>query len=174
MILNGKGGANTKTGLEFEGKTDLATFLDSQKGYSVEENVVYYNNTEVGQIFKKHAFYKYLKKIGIDWKKIISRKILPDDSIYVIINNTLFIVECKYQQVGGSVDEKLQTCDFKWKQYQKLMAPINVDVEYIYLLSDWFRQPMYKDVLDYIISMHCHYYFEYIPLTKFGLPVPEI
>ncbi len=174
MILNGKGGANTKTGLEFEGKTDLATFLNNQKGYSVENNVVYYKNTEVGQIFKKNAFYDYLKKIGIDWKKIISRKILPDDSIYVIINNTLFIVECKYQQVEGSVDEKLQTCDFKRKQYQKLMAPINVDVEYIYLLSDWFRDPKYKDVLDYIISMHCHYYFEYIPLTKFGLPVPEI
>lgn len=174
MILNGKGGANTKTGLEFEGKTDLATFLNNQKGYSVENNVVYYKNTEVGQIFKKNAFYDYLKKIGIDWKKIISRKILPDDSIYVIINNTLFIVEGKYQQVEGSVDEKLQTCDFKRKQYQKLMAPINVDVEYIYLLSDWFRDPKYKDVLDYIISMHCHYYFEYIPLTKFGLPVPEI
>ncbi len=27
MIKNGKGGGNTKTGLIFEGKTDLATFL---------------------------------------------------------------------------------------------------------------------------------------------------
>lgn len=172
MILNGKGGANTKTGLVFEGKTDLATFLNNQKGYSVKNNIVYYDNDEVAKIFKKEAFYRYLKEEGIDWRKIISRKILPDDSIYVIINNTLFIVECKYQQVGGSVDEKLQTCDFKRKQYQKLMSQINIDVEYVYLLSDWFRQEKYKDVLDYIISMHCHYYFEYIPLSKFGLPVP--
>lgn len=172
MILNGKGGANTKTGLVFEGKTDLATFLNNQKGYSVKNNIVYYDNDEVAKIFKKEAFYHYLKEEGIDWRKIISRKILPDDSIYVIINNTLFIVECKYQQVGGSVDEKLQTCDFKRKQYQKLMSQINIDVEYVYLLSDWFRQEKYKDVLDYIISMHCHYYFEYIPLSKFGLPVP--
>ena len=67
----------------------------------------------------------------------------------------------------------MQTCDFKRKQYQKLMAPLNVDVEYIYLLSDWFRDYKYKDVLDYIISMHCQYYFEYIPLTKLGLPVPK-
>lgn len=173
MILNGKGGANTKTGLVFEGKTDLATFLNEQKGYCVKNNIVYYNNTEVAKIFKKEAFYRYLKDNGIDWKKIISRKILPDDSIYVIINNTLFIVECKYQQVEGSVDEKLQTCDFKRKQYQKLMSQINVDVEYVYLLSNWFRKAKYKDVLDYIISMHCHYYFEYIPLSKFGLPVPK-
>lgn len=172
MILNGKGGANTKTGLVFEGKTDLATFFNNQKGYSVKNNIVYYDNDEVAKIFKKEAFYHYLKEEGIDWRKIISRKILPDDSIYVIINNTLFIVECKYQQVGGSVDEKLQTCDFKRKQYQKLMSQINIDVEYVYLLSDWFRQEKYKDVLDYIISMHCHYYFEYIPLSKFGLPVP--
>ena len=57
-------------------------------------------------------------------------------------------------------------------QYQKLMAPLNIDVEYIYLLSEWFKDPKYKDVLDYIISMRCHYYFEYIPLTKLGLPVP--
>lgn len=28
MIKNGKGGGNTKTGLVFEGKIDLATFLN--------------------------------------------------------------------------------------------------------------------------------------------------
>ena len=37
MIKNGKGGGNTITGLIFEGKTDLGTFLSSQKGYSVRE-----------------------------------------------------------------------------------------------------------------------------------------
>ena len=133
---------------------------------------VFYNDEKVARIFKKHGFYRYLKEVGVDWTKIISKKLLPDDSIYVIINNTLFIIECKYQQVAGSVDEKLQTCDFKRKQYQKLMAQLNIDVEYIYLLSDWFKDPKYKDVLDYIISVRCHYYFEYIPLTKLGLPVP--
>ena len=173
MIKNGKGGGNTKTGLVFEGKTDLATFLNDQNGYRVVGDIVFYNNEKVAIIIKKHGFYRYLKEIGIDWTKIISKKLLPDDSIYVIINNTLFIVECKYQQVNGSVDEKLQTCDFKMKQYQKLMSQVNIDVEYIYLLSDWFKKPKYKDVLDYIISMHCQYYFEYIPLTKLGLPVPK-
>ena len=112
-------------------------------------------------------------KNGVNWKQIISNKILPDDAIYVIINNTLFIIEVKYQQVAGSVDEKLQTCDFKKKQYQKLMSQLNIDVEYIYILNDWFKQPKYKDVLDYIISVRCQYYFNYIPLKKLGLPVPE-
>ena len=146
MIKNGKGGGNTKTGLVFEGKTDLATFLNSQEGYRVTDGVVFYNDEKVARIFKKHGFYRYLKEVGVDWTKIISKKLLPDDSIYVIINNTLFIIECKYQQVAGSVDEKLQTCDFKRKQYQKLMAQLNIDVEYIYLLSEWFRF-LYKGII---------------------------
>ena len=115
---------------------------------------------------------RFLKARGVDWKNIISKKLLPDDSIYVIINNTFFIIECKFQQVAGSVDEKLQTCDFKKKQYQKLLSNLNMEVEYVYLLSNWFRKPEYRDVLDYIISVHCRYYFEYIPLQVLGLPIP--
>ena len=83
MIKNGKGGGNTKTGLVFEGKTDLATFLNSQEGYRVTDGVVFYNDEKVARIFKKHGFYRYLKEVGVDWTKIISKKLLPDDSIYV-------------------------------------------------------------------------------------------
>lgn len=173
MIFGGKGGGNTKTGLVFEGTTDLSEFLNSQNGYKVEGGNVYFNDELVGRIFKKYGFYKFLDELKIEWKGLISKRLLPDDSIFVIIANTLFIIECKFQQVAGSVDEKLQTCDFKRKQYQKLLAPANIEVEYIYLLSDWFRKPEYKDVLDYIHSVHCYYFFEYIPLVKLGLPVPE-
>lgn len=178
MKANGIGGANTKTGLVFEGKTDLRTFLCSQLGYSCVDNkqgwvTVLYKGEDVASIFKKTALYKFLEYRGIDWRSILSKRLLPDDSIYVVINNTFFIIECKFQQVAGSVDEKLQTCDFKKKQYKKLLAQLNMEVEYIYLLSDWFKQPCYQDVLDYIVSVGCSYYFEYIPLQKFGLPVPE-
>lgn len=173
MIKNGKGGGNTRTGLVFEGKVDLATFLSQQPHYSVKFNEVFYDDKKVARVFKKNSFYSiFLAELKIDWKKYISKRLLPDDSIFVLLNNTLFIIECKHQQVAGSVDEKLQTCDFKKKQYKKLMAPANIDVEYIYLLDDWFRQDAYKDVLDYIQSVGCDYYFEYIPLVKLGLPVP--
>lgn len=173
MKFQGKGGANTKTGLIFEGKTDLATFLNKQDGYKVENANVYFKEELVARIFKKHGFYKFLEEKGIDWHAIISKRLYPDDSIYVITNNTLFVIECKFQQVAGSVDEKLQTCDFKKKQYQKLLFRVNIEVEYIYLLGDWFKHPSYKDVLDYIISVGCHFYFEYIPLEKLGLPMPK-
>lgn len=77
------------------------------------------------------------------------------------------------KEVAGSVDEKLQTCDFKKKQYRKLMASLNIEVEYIYILNDWFKKPAYKDTLDYVISVGCQYYFNYLPLQKLGLPVPK-
>lgn len=173
MIKSGKGGGNTRTGLVFEGKTDLATFLNSQPHYSVNEHKVFYDNEKVAEVYKKHSFYKvFLTRLQIDWKQYISKQLLPDDSVFVLLNNKLFIIECKHQEVAGSVDEKLQTCDFKKKQYKKLMSAANIDVEYIYLLDNWFRDPRYKDVLDYIHSVGCDYYFEYIPLIRLGLPVP--
>ena len=173
MKTGGVGGANTKTGLIFEGKTDILTFLAKQKDYSVGENIVFFKGKEIARTYKKYAFYSFLEENGIEWKQIVSKRLLPDDSIYVIIKNTLYIIEVKFQQVAGSVDEKLQTCDFKRKQYQKLLSKLNIDVEYIYILSNWFRKPEYKDVLDYIHSVRCQYYFEYLPLEKIGLPIPK-
>ncbi|MCD8372674.1 MAG: hypothetical protein LUD27_05170 [Clostridia bacterium] len=173
MIKNGKGGGNTRTGLVFEGKVDLATFLNGQPHYSVQANEVFYDGGLVARVFKKNAFYSiFLKELNINWKDYISKRLYPDDSIYVFSNNILHIIECKHQQVAGSVDEKLQTCDFKKKEYKKLMAPANIDVKYIYLLDEWFKDSKYKDVLDYIHSVDCDYYFEYIPLSRLGLPVP--
>ncbi len=175
MIKNQKGGGNTRTGLIFEEKTDLSTFLGKQPHYRiVGAHEFWFDEKKVAEIYKKHAFYNvFLKKLGIDWRQYISKQLFPDDSIFVLSNNTLHIIECKHQQVAGSVDEKLQTCDFKKKQYKKLLAPVNIDVEYIYLLDEWFKNGKYKDVLDYIHSVGCDYYFEYIPLTRLGLPVPQ-
>ncbi len=51
MIKGGTGGGNTKTGLFFEGKTDLATFLNLQKGYEVRDGNVYFKGKLVGRIF---------------------------------------------------------------------------------------------------------------------------
>lgn len=173
MIRNGIGGGNTITGLNFEKEIDILSLLKTKAGYSVKGNIVYYESKEVAKSFKKHGLYTFLRSNGVDYKKIISKKLLPDEALYVIVNNTLFIIEVKFQKVAGSVDEKLQTCDFKRKQYAKLMAPLNIEVEYIYILNDWFRKPEYKDVRDYIISVGCQYYFKYLPLQKLGLPVPE-
>ena len=173
MIKGGKGGGNTITGLIYEGKVDLPTYLASQKNYSVCGTEVYYKGNLVARVFKKAGFYKFLEENEIMWDDYISCRLYPDNCIYVIINNTLYIIEVKHQHTPGSVDEKLQTCDFKKKQYKKLLSRLNIEVEYVYILSSWFKHPRYKDVLDYIISVNCQYYFDYIPLQKLGLPVPK-
>ena len=130
-------------------------------------------NQEVARSYKKHALYRFLATQEIDYKNYLSKKLLPDEALYVIVNNTLFVIEMKFQEVSGSVDEKLQTCDFKKKQYKKLFFQLNYEVEYIYILSNYYQATKYKDVLDYIISVNCSYYFEYLPLHKIGLPVPN-
>lgn len=172
MQKGGIGGGHTITGLQFEGKVDLATFLSSQEKYKVMENGdVIYKNQQIAKVLKGHNFYKFLlEEFGINWNEHISRQLLPDDSIYVVTNNTIYIIECKFQQVEGSVDEKLQTCDFKKKQYQKLLSKTGIKVEYIYLLDDWFKQDKYRDTLNYIKEVGCDYYFNQIPLKKLGLP----
>jgi hypothetical protein len=173
MIKGGVGGGNTTTGLIFEGRVDILSLLASKKDYKVQEDVVYYKDKQVALCLAKHKLYKWLKIQGVDYKKIITKKLLPDEALYVIIDNTLYVIEMKFQGTPGSVDEKLQTCDFKRKQYARLMAPLNIEVEYMYVLNDWFKKPEYKDTLDYIISVGCQYYFNYVPLQKLGLPVPK-
>ncbi|MFA6813842.1 MAG: hypothetical protein WCR45_12280, partial [Bacteroidaceae bacterium] len=165
MKRGGIGGGNTITGLIYEAKVDLATFLDKQVGYRVDGTLAYYNNLVVAHIFKKYGLYKYLDEYNVDWKKHLFKQLLPDNCIYVIVNNTVFIIEVKHQDVASSVDEKLQTCDFKKKQYIKLFSELNYEVEFDYILDDWFKNPKYKDTLDYIISVGCKYYFNYIPLN---------
>jgi len=186
MIKGGIGGSNTQTGIHFEGIVDIVTYLNNKvKGYSCVAKPlnhkkqsmgydIYYQDKLVAESFKKHELYRYLELVNINWRDILSKKLLPDDAIYVINNNTVFIIEVKYQEVAGSVDEKLQTCGFKLNQYKKLFAPLNHNVEYIYILNNWFRKPEYKDTLDYIIYMNCKYYFEYLPLYEIGLPVPDM
>src|SRR5512134_524849 len=129
MKTGGKGGANTLTGLNFEQKVDFQELLKAIPGYRIRSEpgkagvALFFEDELVARCYKKHSFYKFLDEEKIDWSAILSKKLLPDDALLVIIRETLFIIEVKYQQVAGSVDEKLQTCDFKRKQYLKLVSP---------------------------------------------------
>lgn len=176
MKLGGVGGETTLTGLNFERKVDFQNLIQSIPEYELKTipykagKGLFFKEKLVGRCFRKHDFYLYLTEEDIDWKNLISKKLLPDDALLVIVRETLFIIEVKYQQVAGSVDEKLQTCDFKRKQYLKLVAGLGLKVEYVYVLNDWFKKPEYKDVLDYIHSINCHYKFNALPLAWLGLP----
>lgn len=177
MIKGGTGGGNTTTGLHFE-QRDIRQIFESIEGYSLIESnnrtgyEIWFNGEKLAHCFKKRELYRFLEQepYCIDWRQHLSKRLEPDNALFVIVRDILFIIEIKFQQVAGSVDEKLQTCDFKRKQYSKLVRNLGWRVEYVYVLNDWFRDPAYQDTLDYIHCMNCHYLFNEIPLAWLGLP----
>lgn len=169
MKQGGSGGGRTVTGLVFEKATDLRAALEKHPDITTKGDTVLFRGTERGLLLEKHKLYsELLERNKVDWRRILSKQLLPDDAILVRPNAVLTVVEKKFQQVEGSVDEKLQTCDFKKKQYTKLLRPLGVSVQYCYVLSDWFQNPKYKDVLQYIESVGCTYFFDSIPIDFLG------
>jgi len=174
MIKGGLGGGKTISGLKFETRSDLRSAFTNFPDYTSDDGELFYKGKVVARLYKKFDFYKkFLKSNNISHEEIISKRLLPDESIFIIANKTLFIIEMKFQEVSGSVDEKLQTCDFKKKQYKKLLNGTGIKVEYVYILSDWFKHKSYRDVLDYIKAVGCHYFFETLPFDFLGLPQPN-
>lgn len=169
MIKGGKGGANTNlTGLKFEKDTSLAEAL-ANTGFSIVDDRIFADKTPVGLLAEKAKIYRFLEAKDVDWQTIISAKLLPDEAVYSDSAKSMTIVEKKWQEVSGSVDEKLQTCGFKLRQYRRLFAPIEVRVKYVYLLNDWFAHPRYSDVLAYIREVGADYHFESLPLDLLEL-----
>ena len=163
------GGANTnKNGLHFEGRTDLFQALIKHPDYTVRGNEVIKDGKVVAHYYEKHSLYNdFLRSHNIDYATIFSKKLLPDGAL--LVDDTMYIIEKKYQAGAGSVDEKLQTCDFKKKQYTRLLSPLNINVEYYYVLNLWFDKPKYRDVFEYIESVGCKYFIEDLPLNEIGL-----
>lgn len=165
------GGAQTNAnGLHFEQTSELRDLFEDSNDFTLFGDDVYKDGIRVATLYQKHGLYKNLLiPNGIDYTKLISKKLLPDDAILVHKTNTLFIIEKKFQSSAGSVDEKLQTCDFKKKQYIKLFSPLGIKIEYCYYLSEWFKQSEYRDVKQYILDVGCRYFFDEIPLDYLGL-----
>ena len=133
---------------------------DTTTGAQFEGKVILKNGHPNGIDLSKGKLYKYLKSKNINWQNILSRKLLPDEAYFD--GDTLYIYEKKYQQVEGSADEKLQTCGFKIYEFKKIAKLLGAKkVKYTYILSNWFKQSKYKDVLVYINDTpDCWYEFE--------------
>ena len=121
---------------------------DTSTGLKFEE---YITIKSEGICLTKNNLYKYLKDNNIDWTSILSRKLLPDEAYYNPNTKEFSIYEKKYQQTEGSADEKPQTCGFKIWEYIKIGYAIGAEkVTHTYLLSSWFAQDKYRDMLNYI------------------------
>lgn len=168
-IFGGGSRPNTN-GLKFERDTSLEEALINA-GYTIKNDKVYDKNDNlIGLSIPKNNLYKnFLEKQKIDYRKYNSKKWLPDEAFLNFKTKTVYIIEKKYQQTSGSVDEKLPNCDFKKKEYMKLFNPLKIKVKYIYVFNNWFQNKQYKDVLEYILDVDCEYYYNAIPFDALGL-----
>ena len=112
---------DTTTGLKFEKATDLIDYLERGRGYKHLGENIYSNGRTTLVNLKGNKLYTWLNTYGVKFQDRISRKLLPDECVYSTGSNTLYVFEKKFQQTAGSADEKLQTCDFKKKQYEKFL-----------------------------------------------------
>lgn len=164
------GGAQTnRNGLYFEQTTSLNEALLCA-GYEVRNHVVYIDGYEIGMSVPQARIYShFLEPHGIDYADYNSKAWRPDEAFINYENRTAYIIEKKFQNCPGSVDEKLPSCHFKKWEYEKLFEPLEYDVEFIYIFNDWFRNFKYRDTLEYIEQMGCYYFFNVIPLHILGL-----
>ncbi len=164
MIEGGTGGANTNlTGLRFEKDTDLAEALIAL-GYLVKGEEVTEDNTLFCLLMRKRGLYRFLRRKNVDYLDYMSNMMEPDECAYFPASNHFLIVEKKWQEKSGSVDEKLAACDFKLRRYRRLFSSIGAGVTMVYLLNDYFKQDKYRDVINYMTESGCEVHFKELPL----------
>ena len=174
--IHGGGSRTNFNGLSFEKRTNFLDSLKKHKNISVIDKFgyseIYYLSKLNGFYTEKNNFYNFfLKKEEVNWKKLISKKYLPDAVFVNILSNEVYIIEKKFQAGSGSVDEKLQTCDFKKKIYKKLIDKCKNKyiTKYYYILNDWFLKKEYDDVKNYIKSVDCKYFIDRINFYDLGI-----
>lgn len=164
MRKNGFGGANTnKSGLKFEFDTDFSKAIvdnpslnyilkehtfrpDFEKPIksttdSVFDVVEKGTNEIVGIITKQYQFYNVLME-QYNLGNIHSKKWKPDEVFFNLKRKTVFIVEKKWQETTGSVDEKLFGFNAKRILYQEIFnqrdEEPNIPIEFATLLNSDF------------------------------------
>lgn len=146
---NGAGGSATnKNGLPYEKLTDLSSeycVIDVYRyckiiKFNIYPDVLLKLSTQAN-LFKsmEHALNKDINKAH-GCKN-------PDECYINESTKTMFILEKKFQQVGGSVCEKIQTPHFKLWQYKRTFP--GYTIVYMYCLSDWFKENC-KAELEYL------------------------
>jgi len=134
----GAGGSNTnKNGLPYEELTDLNNCFTTIEKDKYSSKIKFNDYEKILTRTKQSNLFKCMKKyIDENIKKAHGCK--NPDECYIDENiKTIFIIEKKFQQVSGSVCEKIQTPDFKLWQYNRTFPEFNI--VYIYCLSEWFK-----------------------------------
>jgi hypothetical protein len=153
----GAGGANTnKNGLSYEVMTNLESlYSECNKNKKDKTSIIKFNGYENELVnANKSTLHKYMQNIGEKNSSLKSAAGCkePDEAYIDLKRKIIFIIEKKFQQTPGSVDEKIQTAAFKKYHYTNLFP--NFKIHYIYCLSDWFKHDEYKSILDYLLEIN--------------------
>ena len=136
----GAGGANTNAnGLPYEALTMLPYDIIEEKKNHMK--IKFHGSCDKTFICANQSkLFNYMDSIGVINKKTIRKAhgcCKPDECYIDHAANIIFIIEKKFQQVPGSVCEKIQTSIFK-KHFFNITFP-DYTIVYMYCLSDWFR-----------------------------------
>ena len=146
----GAGGSNTnKNGLPYEELTDLSNKLNVISENKISKLIQFNNNTESVFITgKKSKLFEILKDFYNNSIEKAHGCKHPDEFYIDEKRKNIFILEKKFQQSSGSVCEKIQTGPFKKRHYNKLFPEFKV--EYIYCLSEWYKDNCKSEIEDLI------------------------
>lgn len=177
MAGQNKSGGGEKTNLngkKFEEETSLINVLVLNNYFVTKNGVVQRNGINIGICASQKDIYPNI--YGIEYKdafRFVSKRLKPDDAFYNNSNQTLYIIEKKYQEGKGSVDEKLLTSEYKELYYKKIASNTHKcqisNVKMIYILNDYFKNECYKDIIDYMIWKKCSVAFNRLDLSLLGL-----
>lgn len=158
---SGGGAQTTLNGLEFERDTDFSELVDLLENYEVREIdfkdkkkikgfEVYRKDEEklIGKIMPQNRFYDFLEELNIE--NTNSKKWQPDDVFINFENRTIYIIEKKWQEIEGSVDEKLLGFGNKRRIYQRLLdkSETPFSVSFIFIGNDFFEKDSYRDYFE--------------------------
>lgn len=147
----GAGGSNTnKNGLPYEELTDLGTEYQEHTTNETSSVITFNSYPEIKLILTKQSKMFQCMTHAIDETVIKAHGCKNPDECYIDESKKIiFIIEKKFQQVSGSVCEKIQTPDFKIWQYSRTFPKYKII--YIYCLSSWFEKNC-KAELEYLKS----------------------
>lgn len=110
---------------------------DTSTGLIFEEKI---KVNKKGINLTKHNLYRYLKEKNIEYKDIISKKLLPDEAYYNEEEKILYIYEKNINKPQEVLMKNPQTCGFKIHEFRKIGAAIGArEVYYTYIFNDWFK-----------------------------------
>ena len=96
----GGGSATNESGLTYEEYIDhvFSNQINESDNVSLDGRNIIKDGNIYATRYPKHELYNRLcEGFGIIWQDRLSKRLLPDDAIFVHKTNTLYIVEKKYQ-----------------------------------------------------------------------------